>query len=512
MKKYFLFTAAVILVCIAFCFGTWAEAASLYPAEDEEYLWGYINDKGEWVIEPQYEDADDFCGEYAIVLKLAQEESEEKTYEIINTKGETIVRNIRGIDDYAEGNPYIGDRCYWVYGYEKTGDRDDEFIAKGCFDWQTGKRTELDPETDYEFEHDVSVNGNIVSVISPEGAYGFYDLQTERLVIEPQFDLSYIWDIYLSWNDCTVIQEYGEGSEYDPYYYITAEGTVVPLPETLILPDSEGGLIHAEIYVAGSRSIVCITKDDRYILLDYEGHPVTGVLQDYLDCRNGNIMISKDGELYQCIKPDGSVLFEGKYRRIEDVWTEGYLAVQTTDGQNMIIREDGTCAAELPVPCSAGCTGEIITAYIEWDDEIGPRWFLFDRKNETVKEINVRGWIESITENGTVLYKSDETELYGFMDADGNCLQEAIYEVDEDYHEGFMDFSDYAYGMICVIKDGKAGYINEKGETVIPCQYEDAQQFKGELALVETEGHDDQYINHKGEVVFVFGQESDEEV
>ena len=47
---------------------------------------------------------------------------------------------------------------------------------------------------------------------------------------------------------------------------------------------------------------------------------------------------------------------------------------------------------------------------------------------------------------------------------------------------------------------------------MIPCQYEDAQQFKGELALVETEGHDDQYINHKGEVVFVFGQESDEEV
>ena len=110
MKKYFFLAAAVILVCFAVCCVSWAEGAYLYPAEAEEDVWGYINEKGEWMIEPQYEEANDFRGDYAIVRKPAQEEeSNTGLYEIINTKGETIVENIRGIDNYANENPYIGD-------------------------------------------------------------------------------------------------------------------------------------------------------------------------------------------------------------------------------------------------------------------------------------------------------------------------------------------------------------------------------------------------------------------
>ena len=494
-----------------------AEATNLYPAEDEYGFYGYINEKGEWVIEPKYDDAEEFRGDYAIVLKPGQEnETDIELYEIINTKGETIVGNIHGIDDYAEADPYTGKHCYWVYGYEKYGDRDDEFIATGCFDWQTGNITELDPETDYTFEHDVYIWGRIVPVISSNNEYGFFDLNTEQLIIEPQFDLLRIWDICSSWNEYAVIQASGDDpeSEYDPYYYVAADGTVLLLPETIILPDSESGSVQADLYFAGSQGIVCMAKDDRYILLDFEGHPITGVLQDYLNCRNGNIMISEDGELYQYIKPDGSILFEGEYREVDDDWTEGYLAVQTKDGQNMIIREDGTCAAYLPFFCVAVYAGENITAYHRWntddiDDE--ERWFLFDRRSETIKEIRINGWIASITENGTVLYRSDETMLYGFMDTDGNCLQEAVYELYEDSHDGFVDYSDYAFGMICVEKDGKSGYVNDRGELVIPCQYKEGTPFAGELALVETEECDDQYINHKGEVVFVFGQESEED-
>ena len=489
-----------------------AEATNLYPAEDEYGFYGYINEKGEWVIEPKYDDAEDFRGDYAIVLKPGQEnETDIVLYEIINTKGETIVDNIRGIDDYAFENPYIGKDCYWVYGYEKYGYRDDEFVATGCFDWRTGNKTELSPDTDFEFVDDVSIGGRIVPVISHDLVYGFYDLNTERLVIEPQLDLIDIWDIYLSWNDYNVIEVCGDDPEYDPYYYVTAEGTVLSLPETIVLPDDANRSVHADFYFAGSQGIVCMTKDDRYILLDFEGHPTTGVLQDYLNCRNGNIMISEDGELYQCIKPDGSILFEGEYREVEDDWTEGYLAVQSKDGQNMIIREDGTCAAYLPVFCDAVRAGKEITAYYSGLKEDEKRWFLFDRRSETIKEIKIDGWIESITENGTVLYQSDETMLYGFMDADGNCLQEAIYEVYEDSHEGFVAYSDYAFGMICVEKDGKVGYINDNGELVIPCQYKEGMPFAGELALVETEECDDQYINHKGEIVFVFGQGSEED-
>ena len=49
--------------------------------------------------------------------------------------------------------------------------------------------------------------------------------------------------------------------------------------------------------------------------------------------------------------------------------------------------------------------------------------------------------------------------------------------------------------------DGKYGYINERGEMVIPCQYDSAGNFSSNgLARVKIDGKYG-YINEKGEVV-----------
>ena len=69
MSMIFLMIICLILLHLT----AMAETTNLYPAEDEYGLYGYINEKGEWVIKPQYEDAEDFCGDYAILLKPGQD-------------------------------------------------------------------------------------------------------------------------------------------------------------------------------------------------------------------------------------------------------------------------------------------------------------------------------------------------------------------------------------------------------------------------------------------------------
>ena len=53
--------------------------------------------------------------------------------------------------------------------------------------------------------------------------------------------------------------------------------------------------------------------------------------------------------------------------------------------------------------------------------------------------------------------------------------------------------------------DGKCGYLNASGELAIPCQYSDAEPFRGQLAKVvlETENaYLEQYIDHNGQVIY----------
>ena len=67
----------------------------------------------------------------------------------------------------------------------------------------------------------------------------------------------------------------------------------------------------------------------------------------------------------------------------------------------------------------------------------------------------------------------------------------------------FLEF-DYAgnfnEGFSAVLKDGKCGYINTKGEQIIECKFDDAYYFNEGFARVEKDGKYG-YINTKGEQI-----------
>ncbi len=62
----------VMILCLV-PLGAWAEEETsepLFPAMGENEKWGYINRSGEFVIAPQFDYAQEFRGNYAVVITM----------------------------------------------------------------------------------------------------------------------------------------------------------------------------------------------------------------------------------------------------------------------------------------------------------------------------------------------------------------------------------------------------------------------------------------------------------
>ena len=91
-------------------------------------------------------------------------------------------------------------------------------------------------------------------------------------------------------------------------------------------------------------------------------------------------------------------------------------------------------------------------------------------------------------------------------DSDNSKKAESVTEV------GKLDLEveklrDFSEGLCAIKQNGKWGYIDKKGNTVIDCIYEDVKDFSEGLAVVKKDGKCG-YINNKGEVVIDFKYDS----
>lgn len=81
----------------------------------------------------------------------------------------------------------------------------------------------------------------------------------------------------------------------------------------------------------------------------------------------------------------------------------------------------------------------------------------------------------------------------GFLDKQGNVAISFLYERAKDFSEGFA----------AVKKAGKWGFINKEGKNVIPCQYDKVASFREGLVAVVKNGKSG-YINTKGKEIVPF--------
>jgi hypothetical protein len=86
----------------------------------------------------------------------------------------------------------------------------------------------------------------------------------------------------------------------------------------------------------------------------------------------------------------------------------------------------------------------------------------------------------------------DFDEYLGCIDAKGNYVIPRNFQIGMDYGEGL--FATYNGGL-------SGGYINLKGETVIPFKYIWVSAFENGYAWVQTHDHESQYIDKTGRTV-----------
>lgn len=103
----------------------------------------------------------------------------------------------------------------------------------------------------------------------------------------------------------------------------------------------------------------------------------------------------------------------------------------------------------------------------------------------------------------------NEKEMYGLKDKDGNIVVPARYTFIGRFNEGMAAvnilgnvYERTAWGEPRV-RGGKWGYINERGEEIIPLEYEDAWPFFEGLAVAKLKGKFG-FIDKSGKEVIPF--------
>ena len=176
-----------------------------------------------------------------------------------------------------------------------------------------------------------------------------------------------------------------------------------------------------------------------------------------------------------------------------DLFSEGLLAVEK-DGRYGYINTSGK---------------KVIDYYFDEAYAFNGRYAIIVR-NEGYNFIDKNG-LTQLEDDVEYLYFDDETgnlwfvkdELLGMMKTNGDIIIEAKYEleVSEVSSYALETFTYFSEGLARVAKNGKLGYINEKGNVVIDFTYDDSGHFSEGFAYYMNAAEKYGYINKKGDIV-----------
>ena len=79
------------LLCLLMLLGCASADGYLYAAKGDNGLWGHIDEAGNWVIPPKFDDASDFRGNYAWIQQGDREGFANRDGEIVLLLDENVV-------------------------------------------------------------------------------------------------------------------------------------------------------------------------------------------------------------------------------------------------------------------------------------------------------------------------------------------------------------------------------------------------------------------------------------
>ena len=460
--------------------GVWAEEEAsepLFPAMGENEKWGYINRGGEFVIAPQFDYAQEFRGNYAVVTVYPNgfTPSEDMNWTdmpdcqgIIERCGNLVLEAAYSFDAGYDERYYGGKHTgiwYVTRRSDLVWDENEEEILQensvGFFDIPSGCFSGLNWREIWPWVSD----SRLIPVMDDTYRAGYADRATSELVIPC---------LYFS-TDPSVFQEgvapvAYEDEEVDAseFFLIDETGADIPLPEG----------IHA-IY----------------------GHGASG----------GRIAITDDEKLLGFADLQGHVVIEPQFTYVGS-FSEGFAEVQFPEQDWGIIDREGTILTRGII--AQHWSGPHFNNGYRTEKIGGNTYSLLDMQGETVFSLTIDHIVSLDTpmENGLCWFavdeKGDETHWherrYGLVNLQGDIITDAKWIK--------PDFSSYSedYHIVVQMIDGerKLGYLDNSGTLAVPCIFDDASDFENGLAFVRI-GSRCGYIDKDGQEVYFW--ESEEE-
>ncbi len=478
MKRFLPLILALFLLLPLPCFAE-EEIPALYPIR-ENGLWGYMNQAGETVIEPQWKQAQRFAGDYALVITLEGQNG------LIDRFGQYVVEpqehlRIRQYDEAWELE---------IWGTEEDG--------VGYFDKASGFC--MPPDSEYISLLNWYEDGSgPIPVMNNDEKIGYLDRHTGEVAIPFIYDeVSDSIGFCNGYSIATTVSGNGPDERLQ-FHLIDRNGTEVRFPDGIY---ACGDVSEDRLVVCGSNGYG-LAKPDGTIVVEpiYSAMswPTEGVigfqeLKDGVYCSghmdlDGNIIVPAIYHMHgdERYSPEDDVYwFSNGYAFFDD-----YAADREwpDNCRSVILDKAGNEVLSMPYRMN---DGRLITLNL---------WFGND-----------------ITEAGLIWYKvCDQDFDYNITYGDGvrfglirlhdgtwDFLTDPVFErIKVLFPDGFYSvYGDYfTEGLQEVCVDGLWGYIDESAQWVILPQYDKAASFSDGLALVEKDGKLI-YVDHSGEVVW----------
>jgi hypothetical protein len=260
MNKQFLLMLVAVTGILLSCSKQQADY-SLIPVKSGE-SWGYVNPKGEYVINPQFAEADFFRDGLAYV------KSSEGKVGYIGTDGKYAIAA-----EYKEGTPFSEGLAFVVaYGG-----------APVCIDKKGNKKFELQQAKRVEWFAE-----GLAVFTTADGKSGFVD-KSGKVVINPQFGYAYSFSEGLA----LVLQD-------GKYGYIDKTGKIVISAQFEAASSFHGGKAN-------------FTNGKKYGFIDKKGNYVINPQFEYASLFYGGLGLVKSGDKWGYIAESGEIVINPQF-------------------------------------------------------------------------------------------------------------------------------------------------------------------------------------------------------
>lgn len=436
LKKALVLLAAATLLSVIWC-AALAEDDALYRIEIND-KWGYMNSRGEVVIEPQWDTACAFRGGYAVVGA-----SDYMGDGIIDTSGKYVVEPAYTMDEGYDGFYYGGKDTGVVWAMGDDG-------RMGFFDIPTGFFSGIK----YGMCNPWNIGDRLVGVCDENDFYGYARRDTGELVIPYSFE--YRCDEFIEGFAAVYLDE-----DYSEVALINEEtGDWYALPDGFELYGtrfSEGRIAVRDI---GTGKCGYADKTGAIV--------IPAIYEDAQAFGEGCAAV-KLGGLWGHIGIDGNTVCEPRFTLDPSItYNAGYSF------------HNGLASLSAP----GGVTTVINMKGEEQFSMQGVSLSVFGDNGLAVYSVG------------------DDYESFGVVDTKGNIVlsADAGYRFDYSYAFGYEDY--FAEGRQVLTKDGLFGFIDEKGAVTVDFIYDFALNYVNGLAYVKTTDGKLAYIDYDGNTVW----------